>query len=111
MKVKLKFTVDQIISMSVLLYKICKINFNSLSHQEKIGISICLVLSDTFECKRRELQKKNDLFNCRKKVAVTLKYHEAWALKEMFIDKISLLENDYQKTTIQSTINLLDAAK
>lgn len=111
MKLKLKFTVDQIVSMSLLLNEICKVNFNSLTQFEKLGISICMVLSDTFETKRRDLQKKNDLFNSRKKVTLTLKYHEAWALKEMFINRISLLENDYQKINIQNAINLLDAAK
>ncbi|MFL0065356.1 hypothetical protein V2595_06940 [Tenacibaculum maritimum] len=111
MKVKLKFTVDQIISISAILNKICKINFNSLSHQEKINISICLVLSDTFEMKKRDIQKKNDLFNSRKKISIALKYHQVWALNQVLIDKFSLVENEYQKFNIQNSIHLLDSKK
>ncbi|CAA0230130.1 hypothetical protein [Tenacibaculum maritimum] len=108
MKIKLKFSVDQIIAISKLLNQIYEINFNSLNTEEKLEISIGMELSDVFDRKKRNIQKKNDLFNNDKKIAITLKYHEAWGLKNIFINRIGLLDNEYQKLNIQTSINHID---
>lgn len=111
MKIKVKFSVDQIVAISKLLNKLYDLNFNALTIEEKIEISIGAELADSFEKKRRNLQKKNDLFNSNKKVDVTLKYHELWGLRNIFINRIGLLDNDYEKLNIQTSINLLDSSK
>lgn len=111
MKTKLKFSVDEIVAISTVLNLIYEIPFNALNQETKIFFSVGYSLSDTFEKKRRELIKKLDLLNSHKKVSITLKYHEAWGLKNILIDQIHLAKNDYQKTNIQKSINQLDSKK
>lgn len=108
MKVKVKFSIDQIGAISTLLNKCYDLNFYVLTPEEKIEISIGAELSDSFDKRRRKIQKELNLLNSNKKVDVTLKFYEAWALKKIFINQIHLLENDYQKFQIQNAINILD---
>lgn len=111
MKVKLKFTTAEIVTISVLLNKYYEIQFNGLTEEEKLQFSIGYVLSDMFETKKRDLMKKSDLFNEAKKIKITLKYHEAWGLKNILVDHVNLLENKYQKVNIQQAIHHLDSTK
>ncbi|WP_299124235.1 hypothetical protein [uncultured Tenacibaculum sp.] len=109
MKVKFNFSVDQVLAINALLNKVSKLNFNALNTDEKIEYSIAISLSDTFESKKRTLQKNNNLFDIHKKVKMTLNYHEAWGLRNIFINRIGLLENEFQKFNIQSSISLIDS--
>ncbi|WP_271407168.1 hypothetical protein [Tenacibaculum soleae] len=111
MKVKLKFKIDEIVTISVLLNSYYELNFNGLTIEEKLQHSIGYLLSDIFETKKRALMKKSDLFNESKSIKMTLKYHEAWGLKNILVEQGYLLENDYQKINIQRAIHQLDSKK
>lgn len=111
MKTILKLSVDQVFAVNTLLNKIYELPFNSFGEAEKVAISIGVLLSDKFENKKRELHKKLDLLNRNKKVSFKLKYHEAWALKNILVNRISWLHNDYQKLNVQTTINKIDELK
>ncbi|TDQ22775.1 hypothetical protein [Tenacibaculum caenipelagi] len=111
MKLVLKFSVDQILAISYLLNKVYELPFNSFGEEQKIAISIGVVLADKFETKKRELKKKLSLINRNNKIQLTLKYHEAWALKNICINQISWSESEFEKLNIQSTIHLIDQAK
>lgn len=111
MKTALKLSVDQVISIANLLNKVYDLPFNSFGEEEKVSISIGILLADKFESKKRDLMKKLDLLNREKKVKMSLKYHEAWALKNICINQISWAETDFQKINIQSAIHLIDKLK
>ena len=85
--------------------------FHAFSEQEKVAISIGRLLSDKFEAKKRDMQKKLDLINRNNKLQMSLKYHEAWALKNICINRISWLESDFQKRNIQNAITQIDSYK
>lgn len=108
MKVKFKFSVDQLVAISFLLNECYNLIFTSLNTDQKIEVSIGCSLSDFFDKKKRKIQKNLDLLNSNKKISITLSFHEAWALKKIFINQLYLLKNDYQKLSIQSCINDLD---
>lgn len=109
MKLKYSFSVEQIISISSLLNKLYQVNFNSLSTQEKLEMSIGVDLSDLFEKKKRTLQKNLDLLTAHKKTVITLKFHEAWGLKNILIHHIGESESVFQQQTLQASIHLLDS--
>lgn len=108
MQVKLKFSVEQVFSINKLLNEVYKISFNTFTTEEKVQISIGATLSDMFEKRKRKLYKELDLLNSTKKISLTFKYHEAWALKEILLNKINLLDSDFHRLNAQTSINLLD---
>lgn len=108
MIVQFKFSIDQLFITAKLLKKIHLLNFAALSVQEKINASIGFELYSFFEKKKLSIQPKLNLLNRDKLIKFSLKYYEAWALKKLFIEYISLLENDYQKLNAQNVINILD---
>lgn len=108
MKVKFKLSIDQLIALSKLLLKLYDFELTQLEQQQKVAFSIGLRLSDKFDKKRKDIQKKASLFDVKKKISFTLDYYEAWALKQMCIELISWSENNYQKLAIQQIINKLD---
>lgn len=111
MNIELKFSVAEVITISVLLDKYYEVPFNGLTVESKLEFSIGYVLSDIFQKKKRSLLKKQDLFNESKKIKITLKYHEAWGLKKILLDHGYLLNNHFQKTNVQGVINKLDLEK
>ncbi|CAL2095492.1 conserved protein of unknown function [Tenacibaculum sp. 190524A02b] len=111
MKVKLKFSVDHVLAINDLLNQVYELPFNFFNEQEKVAISIAALLSDKFEAKKRELKKNLNLLNRNKKIQFTLKYHEAWALKNICINQISLVNIDINKIRVQEVIGLLDVEK
>ena len=108
MIVKLRFSIDQLFIIAKLLKKVHSLNFAALSVEEKINASIGAELYILFEKKKLSIQQKLDLLNRDKKISLSLKYYEVWALKKLFVNYIALLDNQYQSLNAQNVINLLD---
>ncbi|SEC44882.1 hypothetical protein SAMN04489761_3022 [Tenacibaculum sp. MAR_2009_124] len=108
MKVKIKFSVEQIVAINKLLNELYTLSFNNYNTMQKVQISIGVKLSDTFEKKKRGLYKKLDLLNANEKKSMEFLYHEAWALKELLINEIGILDNAFHKIQAQNAIDLLD---
>lgn len=108
MKTKLKFTNDELIAANKLLQKLYDLPFNQFESTQKIFVSIGLDLADKFDKKCKSIIKKANLFEQEKKHDTTLKFHEAWALKNICVELFSWSENEYQKTQLQNIINKLD---
>ncbi len=107
MKVTFEFTEDQVIIINSLLKLPYQINFNSLTTTEdKIEYSICYELSDKFELKTRNIQKRNK--SNKKKIKITIKYYQAWAMKNFLIKEVNFLENHHKVITIENSIRILD---
>lgn len=108
MKIKFKLSIDQLIALNKLLLKLYEFDLTLLKQQQKVVFSIGLRLSDKFDKKRKDIQKKSSLFDTKKKISFTLDYYEAWSLKGICVELITLSETDYQKLSIQQIINKLD---
>ncbi len=108
MKIKLKFTNDELIAANTLLQKLYDLPFNQFESPQKIFVSIGVDLADKFDKKTKSIIKKSSLFTQKKKYDTTLKYHEAWALKNICIELFSWSENEYQKLQLENIISKLD---
>lgn len=107
MKIELKLSNDSLIAINHLLKWLYE-SENSQDKKEKVFKSIGYDLSDKFDAKAKSLVKKATLFDSKKKIKFSLKFHEAWALEQILIDLKPHNPNDYQRNLIQKTINDLN---
>lgn len=111
MKIQIKISDNELIAANKLLstiYELYGYNYNQFTKEQKLMMSFFVDLSEFFEKKYRAMLKKHSLFTQKKLISITLKYYEAWALHQLFIEAFSLAENAYQKHQIQRIINKLD---
>ncbi|WP_407269327.1 hypothetical protein [Tenacibaculum maritimum] len=109
MDVVLNLSKDQIFAINSLLNKVYHLPFYAFDEEQKAAISIGALLSDKFDKKVRSIRRKAK--TTKTSFRITLKYHEAWALKNICINQIMYAENQLQKVSIQSAINELDQSK
>lgn len=107
MKIEIKLSNDSLISINNLLKQLYEAE-NSQNKKEKVYRSIGFDLADKFDAKAKNLVKKSSLFDPKKKLKFTLKFHESWALEAILIDLNKHNSNDYQRTLIQKIINDLN---
>lgn len=106
MKIDLKISPDQLIATASVLEDID--TARAMSSNEKLLLSIAYDLKDKICQKSSKTKRKTDLFTTGKKVTVSLKFHEAWALEKILIERKSILQNDFTKSMVQTMINLLN---
>lgn len=106
MKIDLKISPDQLIATASVLEDID--TARAMSSNEKLLLSIAYDLKDKICQKSSKTKRKSDLFTTGKKVTVSLKFHEAWALEKILIERKSILQNDFTKSMVQTMINLLN---
>lgn len=106
MKIDLKISPDQLIATASVLEDID--TARAISSNEKLLLSIAYDLKDKICQKSSKTKRKTDLFTTGKKVTVSLKFHEAWALEKILIERKSILQNDFTKSMVQTMINLLN---
>ena len=106
MKIDLKISPDQLIATASVLEDID--NVRALSSNEKLLLSIAYDLKDKICQKSTMTKRKTDLFSTGKKVSVSLKFHEAWALEKILIERKGILQNDFNKSMVQTVINVLN---
>jgi len=74
--------------------------------------SISLDLADTFDTKFKTIVKKANLFDAKKKIKFSFKYHEAWALKVFLNNEYEEIKEQYgqawEKNALLKLINNLD---
>ncbi|WP_435135768.1 hypothetical protein [Formosa sp. A9] len=107
MKIDLKLSNDALVAAHNILKQVYNPSYPN-EIQIKVYKSIGFELADKFEKKVKAQQKKASLFDQKKKISVTLKYYEAWALKAIATDLIYTCSNDYSKNLVQTLINVLD---
>ncbi|PKH51890.1 hypothetical protein CXF68_14875 [Tenacibaculum sp. Bg11-29] len=108
MKIKLSIKINELISLHKITSKLYDLNFSLLEKEEKIAVSIGLILADKFDKKYKTIQKKLDLFEAKKPISFTLDFHEAWALKKLCFELYGIGENHFEKLGIQNVLNKLD---
>ncbi|WBX78331.1 hypothetical protein PG911_08735 [Tenacibaculum ovolyticum] len=108
MKKKLNLKINELISLRKITNKLYDLNFSLLEKEEKVAVSIGLILADKFDKKYKTIQKKLDLFEAKKPIKFTLDFYEAWALKKLCIELYGIGDTDFEKLGIQNVINKLD---
>lgn len=98
MKIELHLSLDMIIAANNLLKGVYDLPLTPCK-QENVYKSIGFDLADTFEKKCKTQIKKANLFE-KKKIKLSLKYHEAWALEAIINDLRQHVHNDYQKNLL-----------
>ncbi len=108
MKIKTKINNDTLIALDKYLNQVYQIL--PVQGIGKVWISIGMDLADTFNKKVRTIQKQSSIFDVKKKHNISLKYHEAWALKELLITLLQYIkkENDLHYVLLQKLFSELD---
>jgi hypothetical protein len=108
MKVSLKTTVEKLAVINSIAQGVYNCT-PTLDIMENVTRSIAFDVADKLSAKWKSVVKKsNNLFQYRAKLSIALKYHEAWALRDILRDLIVNCETDFQRQTVQKTINDLD---
>ncbi|MCD8405859.1 hypothetical protein G1J88_10260 [Tenacibaculum dicentrarchi] len=107
MKIQLFLKFHQLIALHKLTSKLYDLDFLTLESQEKVAVSIGLILADKFDKKIKTIQKKL-FFDTTKDIKFTFDFFEAWALKEICIQLIGTSDSNFNKVNIQVVINKLD---
>lgn len=106
MKIELKISINALMAANKILKEIYNLPV-SMDKRENVYKSIGFDLADKFDSKCKAQIKKANLFE-KKKVKVTLKYHEAWALEAIIQDLLDTVTNDYQKSLLTSLTHSLN---
>ena len=80
----------------------------TFDERTNVYFSIGCDIADKFDSKTKAQLKKQSLFDHSKLHKITLKFHEAWALKNILLELITTVSNPYQKGLIQKVINIID---
>lgn len=99
MKIQLKLTPDTVLAIDKLLFP----NAVGTTKQQRVLLSIMYELAEIFEKRAKKITRSTDLFNAKKKISISLKYYEAWALEQIIRNLINLEDNLYRKNLLQKT--------
>ncbi|MDN3672640.1 hypothetical protein QWY99_06175 [Flavobacterium branchiarum] len=83
-------------------------NSKALTRREKSILSIALDLATKLDGKAVHIKAKRNQFNAKKKITVSLKFHEADMLELLLLQQIKGIHDSYIKLEIQKVINLLN---
>lgn len=106
MKIELKISPDQLLATASVLEDIDTVRAATI--HGKLMLSIAYDLKDKICSKSSKTKRRPDVFSKGKKVSVSLKYYEAWALEKILIERKAVLQNDFNKSMVQTVINLLN---
>lgn len=108
MKIKLKLTPDTILALDSLFEGFCNNNLAGKTKEQKTLLSIAYDLADTFQKQANKVVRSTDLFNSKKKLGVSLKYYQAWALEQIIRQMPDPGDNEYRKTLLAKTADELN---
>ncbi|MDN3675716.1 hypothetical protein QWY99_22030 [Flavobacterium branchiarum] len=83
-------------------------NSKALTRREKSILSIALDLATKLDGKAVHIKAKRNQFNAKKKITVSLKFHEADMLELLLLQQIKGIHDSYIRLEIQKAINLLN---
>lgn len=99
MKIELKLTAAEINYLEQQTLLVQSIDTKQLPKDKKTAYTIMLDVSDKLMAKAKQLNRKTDLFDFKKKHKITLKWHEAETL-EQYIDVFSVYQDDPYKANL-----------
>lgn len=106
MKITLKLTPENAIIIAATIQAV----YNTRSHtrREKSTLSIALDVAAKVDGKAVALKANRNLFDAKKPLKISLKFHEADMLELLLIQRIASVEDIYIRQQIQKTINDLN---
>jgi hypothetical protein len=106
MKVILKLNPDTAIIIAATIEAVY--NSKALTRKEKSTLSIALDVASKLDAKAINVKAKRNLFDAKKKISITLKFHEADMLELLLIQQMQGVEQAYIRQEIQKAINQLN---
>ena len=83
-------------------------NTKAFTRRHKATLSIALDVAAKLDGKAVHIKAKMNLFDAKKKIKVSLKFHEADMLELLLIQQLEGLQDSYIRQEIQKTINDLN---
>lgn len=105
MKIEIKLNPDNIVILNNVLSGVY--SSNPSTKTGKITKCILMDVCDKIASKKKDLERKQTLFDSKKKVTLSLKYSQAFYLSH-FLLNLPEFDNVFQDNQIQKIINLLD---
>lgn len=106
MKIDLRLTPENAILIAATIEAVY--NSKAFTRREKSTLSIALDVAAKLDGKAVHLKAKMNLFDAKKKIKVSLKFHEADMLELLLIQQIKDVQEPYIRMEIQKTINDLN---
>lgn len=106
MKIELNLTSDQVFAVTKLLNQVYDL-FPSVDCEQLSVRSIAFDLEEQFTTKRKALIKKNSLFDVAKKHKMSVKYHEAVALRKIIGNLIETVNEIKAKNDLRILYHFL----
>lgn len=106
MTIKVKTNGDGIGAVNKVLEHI--LYTNTTEKQNKLLKSLAFDISDKFTAAHKKAVKKSTLFDQKKTYAITLKFHEAYALEMIIAGYINLVDDQYSKLQLDKLKNYLN---
>lgn len=106
MKIDLKLNSETALILAATIEAVY--NSKALTRREKSILSIALDLATKLDGKAVHIKAKRNQFNAKKKITVSLKFHEADMLELLLLQQIKGIHDSYIKLEIQKVINLLN---
>ena len=106
MKVILKLNPETAIIIAATIEAVY--NSKALTRKEKSTLSIALDVASKLDAKAINVKAKRNLFDAKKKISITLKFHEADMLEMLLIQQMKGIEEIYIRQEIQKAINQLN---
>jgi len=106
MKIVLKLNPEAALIVSATIEAVY--NSKALTRREKSTLSIALDVASKLDAKTIGIKAKRNLFDAKKKISITLKFHEADMLELLLIQQMQGIEEPYIRQEIQKAINQLN---
>lgn len=106
MKIDLRLTPENAIIIAATIEAVY--NTTALTRRNKATLSIALDVAAKVDGKAVALKAKRNLFDAKKKIKITLKFHEADMLELLLIQQLEGVTDAYIRQQIQKTINDLN---
>lgn len=106
MKIDLKLSPENAIIIAATIEAVY--NSKAFTRRDKSTLSIALDVAAKLDGKAVAIKGKRNLFDAKKKIKVTLKFHEADMLELLLIQQMQGVEDTYIRGQIQKTINDLN---
>ena len=106
MKVILKLNPETAIIIAATIEAVY--NNKALTRKEKSTLSIALDVASKLDGKAVSIKAKQNLFDAKKKISISLKFHEADMLEMLLIQQMKGVEQPYIRQEIQKAINQLN---
>lgn len=104
------YTADQIFAVSKLLEQVYDL-YPATTREEKAVRSVAFDLEEKFSNKRKQLIKKNSLFEVDKLHKIDLKYHETATLVQIIYSLLETVNDIKAKNDLRIVANYLDQYK